>query len=197
MFAIKEYIRSRAQEYALTWSGDRNPLFYNYTGQGGDCTNFVSQCLLASSCVMNFTPVTGWYYISSSERTASWTGVEFFYNFITGNQGVGPFGIETMPGGLEIGDVIQLGRSENDYYHTLIVTGFARDTYLVTAHTDDAKNRPLSTYNYNVARYLHIQGVRIDLGNEDACYRNLLNGMSLPLNDGSYIPAPRNGENSM
>lgn len=188
MFAVKEYLRTRAQEYALTWSGERNPLFYNYTGQGGDCTNFISQCLLAGGCVMNFTPVTGWYYISSSERTASWTGVRYLYEFLTENQGVGPFATEAYPGGLEIGDVIQLGRSEDDYYHTLIVTGFARGTYLVSAHTDDSRNRPLSTYTYNVARFLHIEGIRIDLGSEETCFRNLLNGMSIPTGNGSYLP---------
>lgn len=188
MFAIKEYQRTRAQEYALTWSGERNPLFYNYTGQGGDCTNFISQCLLAGGCVMNFTPVTGWYYISSSERTASWTGVRFLYEFLIGNRGVGPFATEVNPGGLEIGDIIQLGRSADDFYHTLIVTGFARGTYLVTAHTDDARNRPLSTYTFNLARFLHIEGIRINLGNEETCFRNLLNGMSIPEGNGSYLP---------
>lgn len=33
-------------------------------------------------------------------------------------------------------------------------------TILVAAHTDDALDRPLSTYQYDVARFLHIDGVR-------------------------------------
>ena len=33
---------------------------------------------------MNYTPVTGWYYVSPNNRSASWTGVEFFANFLIG-----------------------------------------------------------------------------------------------------------------
>ena len=77
MLVTKSYIRERAVEYASKWAFSRNPLFYDYTGIGGNCTNFVSQCLYAGSCTMNFTPVYGWYYLSDRERTASWTGVEF------------------------------------------------------------------------------------------------------------------------
>ena len=43
----------RAVAYARRWALDRNPLFVDFTGQGGNCTNFVSQCVLAGSCVMN------------------------------------------------------------------------------------------------------------------------------------------------
>ena len=50
------YDRERALAYARRWALDRNPLFYNFTTVGGDCTNFVSQCVLAGCCVMNGTP---------------------------------------------------------------------------------------------------------------------------------------------
>ena len=92
MLITKEYIRERAVEYASRWAFSRNPLFYDYTGIGGNCTNFVSQCVYAGSCTMNFTAIFGWYYLSDKERTASWTGVEFFYNFMTGNKGPAPSG---------------------------------------------------------------------------------------------------------
>ena len=81
MLYYKAYDRERAYEYAKKWAFDRNPLFFDYTGIGGNCTNFVSQAIYAGGCVMNFTPVYGWYFLSDSRRTASWTGVEFFYNF--------------------------------------------------------------------------------------------------------------------
>ena len=61
---------------------------------------------------MNFTPVMGWYYRSSYDRTPSWTGVEYLYHF------------------------------------------------LVAAHTYDALDRPLSSYIYDTARFIHIDGVR-------------------------------------
>lgn len=53
------YDRARAVAYARRWALERNPAYLNFDGLGGDCTNFVSQCLYAGCGVMNFTPVTG------------------------------------------------------------------------------------------------------------------------------------------
>ena len=83
MILMKPYDRGRAIEYARTWALDRNPLFLNFTGRGGDCTNFISQCLLAGSCTMDYTPNFGWYYITPDDRAPAWTSVEYFYDFIT------------------------------------------------------------------------------------------------------------------
>ena len=81
MLITKPYQNDRAVEYARTWALSRNPLFTDFTGRGGNCTNFVSQCVYAGSCVMNETPTFGWYYKSLDDRSPSWTGVEYFYDF--------------------------------------------------------------------------------------------------------------------
>jgi hypothetical protein len=83
MLIEKPYNRMRAVEYARTWALDRNPLFIDFTGIGGNCTNFVSQCVLAGSCVMNYTPDFGWYYVSAEDRAPAWSSVEYFFDFIT------------------------------------------------------------------------------------------------------------------
>ena len=178
-YVTREYNRRNAQEYALEWALSRNPLFYDYTDSGGDCTNFVSQCLYAGSCEMNYIPVFGWYYIDSDNRTASWTGVEFLYNFLTQNTGAGPYGSLVNRGQLELGDIIQLGNRSGVFYHTLAVTGFTPITYLVSAHTDDVRNRPLNTYRFYKARFIHIQGVRVEMNGTDDCFPDLFNGISL------------------
>lgn len=184
MLITLPYVRERAVEYALRWALSRNPLFPDFTGQGGDCTNFVSQCILAGSCVMNDTLDFGWYYFSPINRAPAWTGVRFFYDFLTGdpafareNGGTGPFGREVMTGQLRLGDIVQLANAEGVFYHTLIITGFEGDDILVCAHSDDARNRPLSTYNYASARFLHVEGTRLLLEN-DECYRQLLEGIA-------------------
>ena len=185
MLITRPYKRELAQRYAQRWALSRNPLFYNFTGIGGDCTNFVSQCIYAGCCVMNYTPTFGWYYRTASERTASWTGVEYFYDFITKNAGPGPYAREIYPGGLELGDVIQLQNAGGVYYHTLLVTGFRPNDYLVSAHSNDSLDRPLSTYSYANARFLHIEGVHevlpdwADAYTERNCFRALINGVSL------------------
>ena len=58
---------------------------------------------------MNYTPVMGWYYNSSTDRTPSWTGVQYLYNFLVNNKSVGPYAAETGQDGIQPGDLVQLG----------------------------------------------------------------------------------------
>ncbi|MDE6373329.1 MAG: amidase domain-containing protein, partial [Clostridia bacterium] len=159
--------RRAAVAYARRWAFSRNPSYYNFDKLGGDCTNFASQCVFAGAGVMNYTPVFGWYYVNANDRTASWTGVEYFYNFMTGNaqgvgDGFGPFAEEVTEDKIQIGDLIQLGRANGDFYHTPVVVGFSGGQPLVAAHTYDAYGRPLNSYKFEKIRYIHILGVRVD-----------------------------------
>lgn len=178
MLVTTAYNRRNALEYARKWAFSRNPLFYNFAGIGGDCTSFISQCIYAGSCEMNYQPENGWYYRSLNDRSPSWSGVSFFYQFMVTNQLNGPYAVETYAGGLELGDVIQLQNEMGRFYHTLLVTGFEEGTYLVSAHTDDAFNRRLDTYQYADARYLHIIGVREYQKDAESCFANFFNGIS-------------------
>lgn len=157
---ILEYNRAAALEYAKKWAFLRNPAFYDFSRLGGDCTNFASQCVYAGAGVMNYTPTFGWFYKSLNERTPSWTGVEFLYNFLVNNQGLGPFAEETDLSKLEIGDIVQLGRETGDFYHSPVVVGVSRGQILVAAHTYDAFNKPLNQFRFAKARGIHILGVR-------------------------------------
>ena len=146
-------------------------------GIGGNCTNFVSQCIYAGSCKMNYKYTFGWYYISMEDRAPAWTGVEYFYTFMTTNMGVGPFGREASLDELEIGDVIQLAKEGEGYYHTLLVVGFEGEDTLVAAQTDNAYARPLSTYDYDFARFIKILGVRFESPEDStACFERLMQG---------------------
>ncbi len=186
MLLYKPYDRTRAVEYARRWARSRSPLFINFTGYGGDCTSFVSQCILAGSCEMNFTPTFGWYYVSPTDRAPAWSGVEAFYDFMTGapgfameNGGVGPYGREVGRGEIAPGDVVQLADSEGDFYHTLLVTELRGGDILVAAHSDDALDRRLSSYvNAASQRFIHIEAVRVEV-EEETCYFDLLEGIAL------------------
>lgn len=179
MLVIKPYLRERAVAYAKKYAFGQNPIFGNFRGIGGNCTNFVSQCIYAGSCVMNYTPTFGWYYVTLDDRSPSWTGVEYFYNFMTGNTDVGPFGTDVSADELEIGDVIQLGNNTDGFYHTLLVVGFEGEDPLVAAQTDDAFARPLSTYSYDFSRFIKILGVRVDVEIKDDCFNSVLNGIAI------------------
>jgi len=159
-----EYNRDMALAYARRWALSRNPAYYDFTGIGGDCTSFASQCVFAGSGVMNYTPTYGWYYISGLDKSPSWSGVNYFYNFMTTNDGAGPFGEEAVLSRLQVGDIIQLGGENGQFYHTLVLTGIRGNIqnrrYYVSAHSNDAYMRRLDSYNFARIRGIHIIAVR-------------------------------------
>lgn len=154
-----QYNRMAAVEYARKWALSRNPVFYDFEKLGGDCTSFVSQCIFAGANVMNYTPVMGWYYRSASDRTASWSGVHYLYNFLANNRSVGPYGHLSTEREIQMGDFVQLGNSNGQFYHSLIVTAVSPEIY-VSTHSFDALDRPLSSYHFSKIRYIHIDAVR-------------------------------------
>lgn len=153
------YDREAAVAYARAWALLRNPAYYDFENVGGDCTSFASQCVYAGARTMNFTPVLGWYYRTSRDRTASWSGVEYLYNFLTANDGVGPYAREVSRREAQPGDIVQLGTADGHFYHSPVITAVSLEI-LVAAHTNDAVDRPLSSYDAEVLRFLHIVGVR-------------------------------------
>lgn len=202
MILEKEYLRENAVLYARKYAFARNPLFTTFEGLGGNCTNFVSQCILAGSCVMNFTPVYGWYYLSLNRRSPSWSGVEFFYDFMVTNKDVGPYGREVDVSLAEIGDAVQLADETGDFYHTLLISKIEDGEIFVTANTNDALDKPLSQYNYATNRFIHIDGVRYDTRFRVDCFDSLYNP-PLPIIEPEPTPPAsdtdaedNNGENS-
>lgn len=159
------YDREAAVNYARKWAYYRNPRYYDFEDIGGDCTNFASQCLFAGSGIMNYTPLFGWYYRSASDRTPSWTGVPYFYNFLVSNKGPGPYGSDVPADMLEIGDFVQFASIRPDFHHTPVIVYIdgtpSPETIYVAAHSNDADMRPLASYGpFLKLRYIHIEGVR-------------------------------------
>ena len=187
MLLTVPYDRRRAVEYARRWALSRNPLFVDFTKIGGNCTNFVSQCILAGVPIMNYTPTFGWYYISGDDRAPAWSGVDELYNFLIGapaftaeNKGYGPFAIDAREAQtVNVGDVIQLSNEEGSFYHSLIISDFTENDILVCAHTDNALDRPLSTYNYASLRIIHIDGAKL-LFDSEQIFDDLIEGIALP-----------------
>lgn len=155
------YNREKVIEYAGTWAYKRNPEYLDFENLGGDCTNFASQCIFAGSGIMNYEKTFGWYYNSSYERSPSWTGVEYLYNFLVSNKGAGPYAIEADRFSVMPGDIVQLGNENGRFYHTPVITAAHNGQLYVAAHTFDTYMRPLSSYVYSKARFLRIVGVRI------------------------------------
>lgn len=158
------YDRRAAVAYAHRWAYSRNPNYYDYEEIGGDCTNFASQCLYAGSLTMNYTPTYGWYYIDANQKSPSWTGVPFFFDFMTRREvSQGPYGTQSPLELILPGDFVQLQFNEERYGHTPIIVETGQpptlQNTLVAAHSEDADWRPIATYQFQQIRFIHILGV--------------------------------------
>lgn len=161
---FQDYDRRAAVLYAHEWAFGRNPQFYDYETLGGDCTNFASQCLFSGCGIMNYTPDFGWYYIDANQKAPAWTGVPYLHQFLTRKApSVGPVAREASIEEIQPGDLVQLVLKGQIFQHTPVVVRAdhpqSPDEIWVAAHSYDADNRPLSTYEYQKVRYLHLEGV--------------------------------------
>ena len=102
-------------------------------------------------------------------------------DFVAENGGTGPRGFDvTDAEQIEIGDVIQLQNSRGEFYHSLLISEITDDDILVCAHSDDALDRPISTYNFTALRVIHIENAAIDIP-IDTDIQNVLDGTALPM----------------
>ncbi len=163
------YDRKSAVRYAKRWALEKNEEFKNYEEWGGNCTNYISQCVNAGGVPMDFygeNLMKHWYWKSDSKRAPSWTASEPFFQYFMGNnnkdsENFGVYAIETSYENLEIGDVVQLVE-DNSAYHTMIVTKVVYEDdklkdYLISQNTYDLLNYPLSL-KVGQKRYIKILG---------------------------------------
>ena len=163
MYKINKYNRIKSVEYAQNFALTKNNEYFDYTLQGGNCTNYISQCIYAGAPKMQVKN-NGWYYFSPSNTSISWANVEPFYNFITTNKDEGPFGTKSPIQMCEVGDIIQLKFfGKTNFSHALIVTqikSLSPEGIIVCANTRDVKNVPLNFYRFEQYRLIHILGYR-------------------------------------
>ncbi|MGN1208266.1 MAG: amidase domain-containing protein [Christensenellales bacterium] len=149
------YNRKKAVEYAKKYAFEYNNDFYNFTSIGGDCTNFISQCLFAGGLEMDYSQ-NGWFYQSIYQRSPSWTSVEDLWNYGLKNRNIKLKQINMQD--LEIGDIIQFfDISRQKYYHCVIVTKIikpiSKQNILVSCHDYDAFNKSLALYSETNFRF--------------------------------------------
>ena len=140
------YDREAAAAYARRWALSRNPAFGDFTGLGGDCANFASQCLWTGWGWMT----AAWHYHSMEDRTPSWSGVRFLRRWLL-DSGYAEV-CETIEA--EVGDLIMLWNGQR-YYHVLVIFQPGPDPR-VAAHTHDVLDRALSDYCPIAHEALHI-----------------------------------------
>lgn len=159
------YSDSKAVAYARKWALSYNPL-YNSHAIKGDCTNFVSQCVIAGGKSMKKpSPVpigiksttTHWYSIRYEEwhtnnyvyrwnESTSFIRVTDFFTYWK-NNGISTAYYSTKnaaQNGAAIGDVVQLKNGDGKWYHSIIITGGSKGNRTFCAHSDPHKDKPVS-----------------------------------------------------
>lgn len=158
MFRNNNYNRQKAVQYAVQYALTPNPsyrFFATHGEGGGDCTNFVSQCLYAGAAPMAFSSERPWWYNKKKTYnnrddlwSNSWTVAGSLYwclkvrakNNIPGLKG---FEVEDIDS-LELGDIIQYENFSGKIYHSAIITDFTIEKGakfpLISQHTFNALN---------------------------------------------------------
>lgn len=154
-FRTNQYSRINAVNYATTYALHPNPSFRYFplinNETSGDCTNFISQCLLAGGAPMIYNGSHPWWYkkanaISTKDDTwsVSWAVAHSLYWTLKVNrqsQVLGVKGLEVYDSRLlELGDLIFFEGDNGNIFHTTIVTSFMHSLPLVSHHSFEALN---------------------------------------------------------
>lgn len=149
---IKNYYSGTdAASYALKFALQPNKRYryFKSAGEGGgDCSNFVSQCLLAGGAPMDLKPPHPWWYMGSGglkdRWSLSWAVAHSLYWCLKLR------GAKNLPGlkGIEveniaqlnIGDIIQYENSKGIIYHSAIITSIGYEGPRISQHSYDAVN---------------------------------------------------------
>lgn len=172
------YDRAGAVAYASKYWTNYNPNYPTYDGQGGDCTNFVSQAIYEGGNASMYIPSplpspsvngqSGWYTLNNVyQRASAWNDVNFFHTFVTNEaaiSGEGPVGYNvTTINELSLGDVIQYDWDGDDEWdHAVIVVWIDGGIPFVSGHSDNVDSvvyTNFSSYNPGISkiRFIHIE----------------------------------------
>lgn len=156
------YDRQTALDYARQYTAVRNPAWDDYAGIGGNCQNYVSQCLYAGGIPMDTTGAAVWKWFdgtvandtTAAGRSSSWSGVDEFLAYAEGNT---DYGLAAQTGAPYLtgqpGDLIQMGEN-GSWRHVVIISQTVTDEsgqtidYLVHSNTSNLENWPASLYGY-------------------------------------------------
>lgn len=149
---MANFNRVRAREYALAWCQKRNPAFPDYSynsGGGGDCTNFVSQVMLAGGWTVswgNSLAATAWWS-GDRKSTNSWSVAQAFRYYLKISKRASLCEANQLAWG-DILFVVPRSLGSDRAAHAMVVTRVGRrsnpwdDVYLC-GHSNERKDMPL------------------------------------------------------
>lgn len=128
--SVNGYNANAAVSYAKKYAESPNKKYYDFSNDGGDCTNFVSQCVNAGGLRQ---ARGSWHYNNVNDRSPAWTGAPQFFNYWVNERGVtniqGRYKSDIAPQA-EAGDVIQYREGTTGIiYHSIFVCGKPDNNY--------------------------------------------------------------------
>ncbi|MHA1731200.1 MAG: glycosyl hydrolase family 18 protein [Promethearchaeota archaeon] len=181
---VAEYNRSGARGYAYKWWNDRNSHYYDFSGSGGDCANFVSQCLIAGGLSLhNGTDGTGYGVYPDEDRTSTLSYGTIPYcdylnlhlrNHQPTNVTYVTDGAAYVPDEVTVGDVVIFGDKTGDHYkHAMLVVTDSGSDVGLAGHSSNVWDRSFFTElsYFSCATFYHLNDTpaeyhhfRIDTG---------------------------------
>ena len=150
--------REATTDYAKEWALRENPRFF--AGKNSSGAGFVSECLYSGAGVMNESKRKGWYYKNRNSKSKSWNVHSALFEFLINNKGVGPYGKEVSENEIKMGDIVAFADENGTIFQSAVITKTESGQIFVCARHFNSYMRPISTYTYSFARFLHIIGVR-------------------------------------
>jgi len=125
MLVTADYNRERALLYAERYAFSQNPIFGDFRELGGNCTNFVSQCVSSGfGDEENVDPMTKKWFAGSGGGTSPWENCDYFWDYAVNNKGIGGQVLSSVSQ-MQGGDVLQLrsigANDPDDFSHTLFM----------------------------------------------------------------------------
>jgi hypothetical protein len=161
------YNRISAANYAIKHALEPNKeyKYFQSIGEGGgDCTNFVSQCLKAGGAPMNYNNLRPWWYDKKMEKASiCWAVAHSLYWYLKINKNANRIKgreVEDVRE-LEIGDLIFYEDHQNIIFHSTIITSFivtfGNKEPLISQHTFNQLNATYKkNYDYKKAHFIKI-----------------------------------------
>lgn len=166
------YSRANAVNYAITYALTPNAAYKYFPligDNGGDCSNFISQCLRAGGANMVYNTSHPWWYkhnnnLNTKDDTwsVSWAVAHSLYWTLKVNEEKnlsGPKGLEINNiNKLQIGDLIFYEDAAGKIFHSAIITSMLNSYPLISQHTFEALNIPYEkTWEHSKVHFLKIR----------------------------------------
>ena len=154
-----------AMKYALV-PNKAYKYFQLINENGGDCTNFVSQCLRAGGAPMDYNNHRPWWYdMKKGKASVCWAVAHSLYWYLKTNQSSNRNAIKGLEvdnaDELEVGDVIFYENHRNIIFHAALVTSIVdvsgKREPLISQHTYNLLNVTYKKdYSYKKSHYIKI-----------------------------------------